>query len=70
LYCQYALVPELMATGTVVSFDDTGGYGVIECGEADEDVFGHTDDIEGPDLEEGEELDRELFIPPRPRSRR
>ena len=49
-----------MATGKVVFFNDTGGYGFIETDEADEDVFVHMDDIEGPDLEEGEELEFEI----------
>ena len=49
-----------MATGTVDFFNDTGGYGFIETDEADEDVFFHMEDIGGPDLEEGEEVEFEI----------
>ncbi|TSD09789.1 cold-shock protein [Haloglomus irregulare] len=49
-----------MATGQVDFFNDTGGYGFIETDEADDDVFVHMDDVEGPDLEEGEELEFEI----------
>ena len=45
-----------MATGTVVFFHDRKGYGFIETEDSDEDVFFHMDDVEGPDLEEGEEV--------------
>ncbi|MFB6354357.1 MAG: cold shock domain-containing protein, partial [Halobacteriales archaeon] len=43
-------------TGTVVFFHDRKGYGFIETEDSDEDVFFHMDDVEGPDLEEGEEV--------------
>ena len=49
-----------MATGTVDFFNDTGGYGFIETDEADEDVFFHMEDIGGPDLEEGQEVEFEI----------
>ncbi|MFC6988507.1 cold-shock protein [Haloplanus sp. GCM10025708] len=49
-----------MATGTVVFFNDTGGYGFIETDEADEDVFFHMEDIGGSDLEEGQEVEFDI----------
>ena len=49
-----------MAKGTVVFFNDTGGYGFIETEEEDEDVFFHMEDVGGPDLEEGEELEFDI----------
>ncbi len=49
-----------MAQGTVVFFNDTGGYGFIETDESDEDVFFHMEDVSGPDLEEGEEVEFEI----------
>ncbi len=49
-----------MAQGTVAFFNDTGGYGFIETDESDEDVFFHMEDIGGPDLEEGEEVEFEI----------
>lgn len=49
-----------MAKGVVDFFKESGGYGFIETDEADDDVFVHMDDIEGPDLEEGEELEFEI----------
>jgi len=54
-----------MASGTVDFFNDTGGYGFIETEDADEDVFFHMDDIEGPDLEEGEEIEFEIEQAPK-----
>jgi len=49
-----------MAKGTVAFFNDTGGYGFIETDDADEDVFFHMEDIGGPDLEEGQELEFDI----------
>ena len=49
-----------MAQGTVAFFNDTGGYGFIETEESDEDVFFHMEDIGGPDLEEGQEVEFEI----------
>jgi len=49
-----------MTEGTVKFFHDRKGYGFIERNDTDEDedddVFFHMEDIEGPDLEEGEEV--------------
>ncbi|MDZ7687339.1 MAG: cold shock domain-containing protein [Halobacteriales archaeon] len=49
-----------MTEGTVKFFHDRKGYGFIERNDtdddADDDVFFHMEDIEGPDLEEGEEV--------------
>jgi CspA family cold shock protein len=49
-----------MAKGVVDFFNDTGGYGFIETDEADEDVFFHMEDVGGPDLEEGQEVEFEI----------
>ena len=49
-----------MANGTVVFFNDSGGYGFIETDDADEDVFFHMEDVGGPDLEEGTELEFDI----------
>ncbi|MDY6774504.1 MAG: cold shock domain-containing protein [Halobacteria archaeon] len=46
-----------MAEGEVTFFHDRKGYGFIETDEADDDVFFHMEDIGGPDLEEGEEVE-------------
>jgi len=49
-----------MTEGTVGFFHDRKGYGFIERNDdddsEDEDVFFHMEDIEGPDLEEGQEV--------------
>ena len=60
LMTRSALDPEVMATGTVDFFNDTGGYGFIETDEADDDVFFHMEDVGGPDLEEGQEVEFEI----------
>ena len=49
-----------MPTGTVAFFHDRKGYGFIETEDSDEDVFFHMDDVEGPDLEEGEEVEFDI----------
>jgi CspA family cold shock protein len=49
-----------MATGTVDFFNDTGGYGFIETDESDDDVFFHMEDVGGPDLEEGQEVEFDI----------
>ncbi|WP_332898979.1 MULTISPECIES: cold-shock protein [unclassified Haladaptatus] len=46
-----------MATGKVTFFHDRKGYGFIETDDYDDDVFFHMEDIGGPDLEEGQELE-------------
>ena len=55
----------VMATGTVDFFNDTGGYGFIETDESDEDVFFHMEDVGGPDLEEGQEVEFEIQDSPK-----
>ncbi|MFC7166417.1 cold-shock protein [Halospeciosus flavus] len=49
-----------MATGTVDFFNDEKGYGFIETDESDEDVFFHMEDVGGPDLEEGQEVEFDI----------
>jgi len=53
-------VTRTMATGTVAFFNDQKGYGFIETDDADDDVFFHMEDIGGPDLEEGQEVEFEI----------
>ena len=50
----------VMAKGNVDFFNDTGGYGFIETDDADEDVFFHMEDVGGPDLEEGTEIEFDI----------
>ncbi len=57
---QAAIVSVAMATGTVDFFNDTGGYGFIETEDADDDVFFHMEDVGGPDLEEGQEVEFDI----------
>ena len=49
-----------MASGTVAFFNERKGYGFIESDDADEDVFFHMEDVGGPDLEEGQEVEFEI----------
>jgi CspA family cold shock protein len=49
-----------MAKGTVAFFNDSGGYGFIETEDADDDVFFHMEDVGGPDLEEGQDVEFEI----------
>jgi len=49
-----------MAQGTVAFFNNTGGYGFIETDDADDDVFFHMEDVGGPDLEEGEDVEFDI----------
>ena len=55
----------VMANGTVDFFHDTGGYGFIETEDADEDVFFHMEDVGGPDLEEGTEIEFDIESAPK-----
>jgi len=56
---------DAMAKGKVDFFNDTGGYGFIETEDADEDVFFHMEDVGGPDLEEGQEVEFEIEDAPK-----
>ncbi|MFB6153579.1 MAG: cold-shock protein [Halodesulfurarchaeum sp.] len=49
-----------MASGTVAFFNERKGYGFIETEDSDEDVFFHMEDVGGPDLEEGQEVEFEI----------
>ena len=49
-----------MATGTVEFFHDRKGQGFIETEDADDDVFFHMEDVGGPDLEEGQDVEFEI----------
>jgi CspA family cold shock protein len=56
---------DAMATGTVDFFNDTGGYGFIDTEDSDDDVFFHMEDVGGPDLEEGQEVEFEIQDSPK-----
>lgn len=50
-----------MTEGEVTFFHDKGGYGFIDAGdEYDDDVYFHMANIDGPDLEEGQEVEFEI----------
>ncbi len=51
---------DVMVNGTVDFFNDTGGYGFIETDDSDDDVFFHMEDVGGPDLEEGTDVEFEI----------
>jgi CspA family cold shock protein len=54
-----------MSKGTVDFFNDTGGYGFISTDDADDDVFFHMEDVGGPDLEEGQDVEFEIEDAPK-----
>ena len=54
-----------MPTGTVAFFHDRKGYGFIETEDADDDVFFHMEDVGGPDLEEGQEVEFDIEDAPK-----
>jgi CspA family cold shock protein len=54
-----------MAKGNVDFFNDTGGYGFIETDDADDDVFFHMEDVGGPDLEEGTDIEFDIEDAPK-----
>jgi CspA family cold shock protein len=49
-----------MPTGTVDFFNEQKGYGFIETEDADDDVFFHMEDVGGPDLEEGQDVEFDI----------
>ena len=49
-----------MANGKVTFFHDRKGYGFIDTDDSDDDVFVHMDDVEGGDLNEGDELEFDI----------
>jgi CspA family cold shock protein len=50
----------VMANGTVAFFHDRKGYGFIATDEADDDIFFHMEDVGGPDLEEGQDVEFDI----------
>ena len=54
-----------MAKGNVDFFNDTGGYGFISTDDADDDVFFHMEDVGGPDLEEGQDVEFSIESSPK-----
>jgi CspA family cold shock protein len=62
---QEGLATVAMSKGTVDFFNDTGGYGFISTDDADDDVFFHMEDVGGPDLEEGQDVEFEIEDAPK-----
>ncbi|HKL29018.1 MAG TPA: cold shock domain-containing protein [Natrialbaceae archaeon] len=54
-----------MAKGTVDFFHSRKGYGFIETDDADDDVFFHMEDVGGPDLQEGEDIEFDIDDAPK-----
>lgn len=54
-----------MSKGQVDFFNHTGGYGFITTDDSDDDVFFHMDDVEGADLEEGQDVEFEIEDAPK-----
>ena len=54
-----------MVNGTVGFFHDRKGYGFIETDDSDEDVFFHMDDVDGPDLNEGDGVEFDIESNPK-----
>ena len=49
-----------MSNGTVAFFHTRKGYGFIETDESDDDIFFHMEDVDGPDLEEGQNVEFDI----------
>jgi CspA family cold shock protein len=58
-------VTQLKSTGTVGFFHTRKGYGFISTEDSDDDVFFHMDEVDGPDLEEGQELEFDIEQAPK-----
>ena len=58
-------VTDLMANGSVGFFHDRKGYGFIETDESDDDIFFHMEDVGGPDLEEGQDVEFDIESSPK-----
>ncbi|MEF8757133.1 MAG: cold shock domain-containing protein [Halobacteriales archaeon] len=54
-----------MAKGTVDFFHSRKGYGFISTDDADDDVFFHMEDVGGPDLQEGEDIEFDIDEAPK-----
>ena len=54
-----------MPTGTIVFFHSRKGYGFIKQEDSSADVFVHMDDVDGPDLTEGEVVDFDIEQAPK-----
>ena len=54
-----------MPTGTVAFFHSRKGYGFIKQEDSSADVFVHMDDVDGPDLTEGEVVDFDIEQAPK-----
>lgn len=55
----------VMPSGTVDFFHDRKGYGFIKTEDEDDDVFFHMEDVGGPDLEEGQEVEFDIESSPK-----
>ena len=59
------LCSSAMAKGNVDFFNDTVGDCFIETDDADDDVFFHMEDVGGPDLEEGTDIEFDIEQAPK-----
>lgn len=59
-YPDRVLVFDVMIIGTVDFFNTTSGYGFIDSDDSDADILFHMEEIGGPDLEEGEEIECDI----------
>jgi CspA family cold shock protein len=54
-----------MTNGTVDFFHDRKGYGFIATDDSDDDIFFHMEDVDGPDLEEGQDVEFDIESSPK-----
>jgi CspA family cold shock protein len=54
-----------MTNGSIEFFDDTGGSRFISTDDFDDDVSFHMEDVGGPDLEEGQNVEFSIESSPK-----
>ena len=63
--CHFVENAVKMSNGKVDFFHDRKGYGFIESDDSDDDVFFHMEDVSGPDLNEGDEVEFDIESSPK-----